>query len=126
MTLSIDVATQKPRHFNLLNFVRMLSGSCNNSTFTSRNRISIMVGRLDYTNDNLNEADVSKVRVSGVRITNYVQAICVPRYNIKTTPSRPKRNFSRGGQLYTRAKFTIPWYYKSVGLNAVPNQYCHC
>ncbi|KAI1128173.1 hypothetical protein F5Y10DRAFT_292209 [Nemania abortiva] len=84
MTLSTEVATAEPRNFTSLNFVRMLTGSCSAASFSVRNRTSIIVGTLDYTIDNPNEPDTSKIRVSKIRISTSAQAICVPIYSIKT------------------------------------------
>ncbi|KAI0449046.1 hypothetical protein F5B21DRAFT_518483 [Xylaria acuta] len=84
MMLSTEVGTDGPRNFTSLNFVRMLSGSCNNSSFPTLNRTSIVVGRLVYSVDNPHEMDNPKIVVSGIKMINSVQSICAPRYDIIT------------------------------------------
>ncbi|KAI0539505.1 hypothetical protein GGR58DRAFT_524571 [Xylaria digitata] len=82
--LSTQITTPDPWKFTSLNFVRLLHGPCNNSCIAGSNRSSIVVGRLVYSIDNPYERNVSNIRVSGMEITNSAQAICVPRYDIKT------------------------------------------
>ncbi|KAI8948195.1 hypothetical protein F4801DRAFT_581619 [Xylaria longipes] len=84
MTLNTEVATYTPRDFTELNFVRMLSGSCGNSSTATGNRASIVVGRLTYAIDNPSVTNDFDIIVSGMKIANSVQAICVPRYGIGT------------------------------------------
>ncbi|KAJ8130916.1 hypothetical protein O1611_g2713 [Lasiodiplodia mahajangana] len=71
------------KNFTSVNFVRMLTGSCDSPTIAMRERMSIIVGRIVYTVDSPDEAGESNYRVSNIKLANSGQAMCVPRYDIR-------------------------------------------
>ncbi|KAI0198293.1 hypothetical protein F4808DRAFT_436497 [Astrocystis sublimbata] len=88
MRVNTEVGTETPRNFTALNFVRMLSGSCGGNSPSSigtgdAERASIIVGRLTYEIEQPRDPDNTTLIASGMRITDSVQAICMPRYAIR-------------------------------------------